>query len=219
MPAARHLAWIPLGGAASFAASFVFGDLLPLPVDLYYLIYFCVVGCFLALYVHATDLDLRSILSRRLLPGLILGVVVGVLMAQNVFSRPATEHYAGWMLPWVLVWRGLLYGLADGLILFAFPWVVVWRALDGEGGPFARKIGAAGLAWVAVLLVTTVYHLGYGDFRSRKIIQPNVGSTLMSVPTLLAANPVASPVSHVFLHVSAVLHSPHTELFLPPHGE
>jgi hypothetical protein len=39
----------------------------------------------------------------------------------------------------------------------------------------------------------------------------------MSVPTLVTANPVASRVSHVFLHVTAVIHAPHTELFLPPH--
>ncbi len=30
-----HLAWIPAGAATGFLAAFVFGDLLPLPVDLY----------------------------------------------------------------------------------------------------------------------------------------------------------------------------------------
>jgi len=75
------------------------------------------------------------------------------------------------------------------------------------------------LAWIAVLLLTTTYHLGYADFRTHKIVQPNIGSTIMALPTLLAANPMASPISHIFLHTSAVIHSPHTGLFLPPHRE
>lgn len=51
------------------------------------------------------------------------------------------------------------------------------------------------------------------------IAQPNIGSTIGAVPTLLTANPVASPISHVFLHVTAVIHSPETDLFLPPHRD
>jgi hypothetical protein len=50
-------------------------------------------------------------------------------------------------------------------------------------------------------------------------MEPNIGSTIGAVPTLLSANPVASPLSHVFLHVTAVLHSPETDLFLPPHRD
>jgi hypothetical protein len=30
------------------------------------------------------------------------------------------------------------------------------------------------------------------------------------------ANPVGSVINHVFLHVAAVVHSPETDLFLPP---
>jgi len=33
-----HLLWIPAGALVGFGASLVFGDLLTLPVDLYYLI-------------------------------------------------------------------------------------------------------------------------------------------------------------------------------------
>jgi hypothetical protein len=51
------------------------------------------------------------------------------------------------------------------------------------------------------------------------MIQANIGNTIMSVPTLVTANPVAAPIAHAALHVSAVLHSPETELFLPPHRE
>lgn len=39
----------------------------------------------------------------------------------------------------------------------------------------------------------------------------------MPSPTLVTAKPIASPLGQVFLHVTAVVHSPETDLFLPPH--
>ncbi len=111
----------------------------------------------------------------------------------------------------------MIYGTVDGLLLLAFPWVVAWRALGAERGGMWRKVRAGALAWIAVLVVTTTYHLGYGDFRSRKIVQPNIGSTIGVVPTLLSANPVASPIGHAAMHVAAVIHAPGTDLYLPPH--
>jgi hypothetical protein len=212
-----HLAWIPAGALVGFAASFVFGDALTLPVDLYYLIYFAMVLGFLAFYVARTGLRLRPWLSRRAAWSVAAGIAVGLVMVQNVLSRPETERLAGGMLAWAVLWRGLVYGAVDGLLLHAFPWTVVWRALRAEEKGLATRLRAAALAWVAVLAVTTAYHLGYRDFRSSKIVQPNVGSTIMSVPTLVTANPIGSPLTHVFLHVAAVVHSPRTELFLPPH--
>lgn len=217
MSAMAHLTWIPAGAATGFLAAFLFGDLLTLPVDLYYLIYFAIVFAFLRLYARRTGLDIPRLVSRRLLWGVVLGVIGGLVIMQGVLSRPGTPQLSGFDLWWALLWRGLLYGTVDGLLLFAFPWTVAWRALEAEGGSLATRLRASAVAFAAILLMTTTYHLGYGDFRSSKILQPNVGSTIASVPTLVTANPVASPISHVFLHVTAVLHAPETDLFLPPH--
>lgn len=214
-----HLLWIPAGAAVGFGAAFLFGDLLTLPVDLYYLIYFAVVVGFLAFYAGRTGLNVRAWASCRLAWGIGLGVLGGLVLMWGVLARPPTARLAGVELWWAVVWRGLVYGTVDGLLLLAFPWLVVWRTVEAERGRFGAKLGAAAVAWAGILLVTTAYHLGYGDFRSRKIVQPNLGSTLGSIPTLVTANPVASPVSHVFLHVAAVLHAPGTDLFLPPHRE
>lgn len=219
MSGASHLAWIPAAALLGFGASFVFGDLLSLPVDVYYVIYFGSVAAFLWLYVVRTELDLATWASRRLAWGAVVGVLVGLVLTQGVLARPATPALESDALAWALVWRGLVYGSVDGLLLLAFPWVVVWRALDAETGSWRRKAGAGSLAWLAVLLVTTVYHLGYADFRSEKIAQPAIGSTIGAVPTLVTANPVASPISHVILHVTAVVHVPASELYLPPHRE
>lgn len=216
----RHLLWIPLTAFVGFAAAFVFGDLLILPVDLYYLLYFASVLGFASYYARRTRLDLTGLVTRRLVRGVALGLVVGVILARGVLAQPETPKLTGTTFWWVLFWRGLVYGFVDGLLMFSLPWVITWRAFDAEKrGGAGRKIAAGVVAWIAVLGVTTAYHLGYRDFRSGKILQPNIGSAIGSLATLASANPVGSPIAHVFLHVTAVIHSPDTDLYLPPHRE
>lgn len=217
MNGAGHLVWIAAAALVGFAVPFVFDDVLALPVDLYYLVYFAIITIFFFIYVTRTKLNLREWFSRRLIWGVLLGLVFGALMVQNVLSRPETAKFTGAYLPWSIFWRGLVYGAIDGLFLSSFPWTVTWRAFDANGKPLGKKIAFGVLAWVMILVVTTAYHLGYSDFRSRKIIQPDIGNTIISIPTLVAANPIGSPIVHATMHVTAVIHSPKTELFLPPH--
>ncbi len=214
-----HLIWIAWGVVVGFGTSFIFGDLLTLPVDLYYLIYFGIILTFFSVYIRRTRLNLKEWFSRRLVWGILLGLVFGALMVQNVLSRPETEKFTGAYFAWSILWRGLFYGAIDGLLLSSFPWTVTWRAFDVEKKPLGSKIAFGLLAWLFILLITTSYHLGYSDFRSTKILQPNIGNTIISVPTLVSANPIGSPITHAIMHITAVIHSPKTELFLPPHRE
>ena len=216
---AGHLAWIPSAAAIGFAASLLLGDLLPLPRDLHHLLYFTIVAGFLVLYVAWTGLDVVRWTTRRLGRAIVLGLLGGAVLARGVLARTGTAGPSGLALGWDVLWRGLVYGTVDGLLLTVFPWMVAWRALAAESGGWRRKVGAVLVAYAGVLLITTSYHLGYADFRSERILQPNVGATITAVPTLVAANPLASPVSHVVLHVTAVLHAPRSDLYLPPHQE
>jgi hypothetical protein len=215
----KHLIWILFAALTGFLASLIFGDLLTLPLDLYYLIYFAIITGFFIVYVRRTQLNLKQWFSRRILWGIALGVIFSILMIQNVLSRPETAHLEGTYLIWSLFWRGLVYGAVDGFLLSVFPWIVTWRALNAEQKPLGKKIAAGLLAWVFIVVMTTAYHVGYSDFRSPKVIQANIGNTIMSLPTLLSANPLGTPITHAALHIAAVLHSPETELFLPPHRE
>jgi len=214
-----HLIWVVFGALVGFGASFIFGNLITSPLDLYYLIYFGIILTFFTIYIKKTHLNLREWFSRRLFLGILLGLIFGALMVQNVLSRPETEKFTGPYLAWLIFWRGLIYGAIDGLLLSVFPWIVTWRAFNVEKKPLGKKIAFGLLAWLFILVVTTAYHLGYSDFRSKKIIQPDVGNTIMSVPTLVSANPIGSPMTHAIMHITAVIHSPKTELFLPPHRE
>jgi hypothetical protein len=212
-----HLKWIAYGAIVGFGTSFIFGDLITLPLDLYYLVYFGITIAFFTIYIRKTQLNLKEWFSRRLVLGILLGLVFGALIIQIVLSRPATEKFTGPYLAWLILWRGLIYGAIDGLLLSVFPWVVTWRAFDVSARPQEKKIRVNLLALVFVLAITTAYHLGYSDFRSKKIIEPNIGNTIISIPTLASANPIGSPIAHATMHVTAIIHSPKTELFLPPH--
>jgi len=55
-----HLAWIVWGLLVGFGSSFIFGDLLTLPIDAYYLIYFGIIIAFLAIYARKTQLNLKE---------------------------------------------------------------------------------------------------------------------------------------------------------------
>ena len=118
-----------------------------------------------------------------------------------------------------MLWRGVAYGLADGLLLSAFPILAVFAIFEGTRVR-KRVIGtiAVGLAaLVASMAMTATYHLGYSDFRSEKVRQPVAGDVVWSAPTLLTLNPIGAPITHAAMHVTAVLHSYETDLFLPPH--
>jgi len=215
----KHLRWFIFGAFVGFAISLVFGDLLTLPVDLYYLVYFGAITVFFIIYIRKTRLNPKEWFSRRLIWGIVLGLIFSVVMVQNVLSRPETEKFTGAYLIWSVFWRGLVYGAIDGLLLSVFPWIVTWRAFNVETKPLGKKIAFGLLVWVFILVITSAYHVGYSDFRSKKVVQANIGNTIISVPTLLSANPLGSPITHAAMHIAAVLHSPKTELFLPPHSE
>ena len=214
-----HLIWIALSALVGFGSSFIFGDLLTLPLDLYYLVYFGIIITFFYIYIRKTQLNPKKWFSRRWGWGVMFGLISGVFMVKFVLSIPATEKFAGVYLIWLIFWRGLVYGAIDGLLLSSFPWVVTWRAFDVEKEPLGKKIALGLLSWLFILIVTTAYHSGYSDFRSKKIIQPNIGNTIISVPTLVSRNPIGSPITHMIMHITAIIHCPKTELFLPPHRE
>jgi len=118
-----------------------------------------------------------------------------------------------------VLWRGVLYGATDGLLLSAFPILVVFAAFAGSRlrQRLAGTLVVGAVALLASLAMTAVYHAGYSDFRSTKVARPIAGDVVWSIPTLLTLNPIGAPIAHAGMHVSAVLHSYETETFLPPH--
>jgi hypothetical protein len=220
-PLTRHGCWYLSGLALAFAMSFCLTDLLHLPRDLYYGLYAVAVAAFFIAWARNTGQSLSRMLRRRLALASVLGLLVGgVLVVLVIRTEPATAGPHGAELAAALLWRGVVYGAADGLLLSAFPILAVVAATRGSrlrrGARGRVLIGA--VAMLASLLMTIVYHLGYPDFRSAKLAKPVTGDLIWSVPTLVTLNPAGAPIAHAGLHVAAVLHAYDTDTFLPPHG-
>ncbi len=217
--ARRQLPWLLGGLAGGFLVPFVFADQLNLPKDLYYLIYGASVLGFFVAWVRATAQPLMEMVRRHWQLAVLLGLLCGAILAFIVLQQDATTRQAGLALAGAVLWRGLFYGAIDGLFLSSFPILAVFAAFKGSRLAARRrgKVAIGVLALVTSMLMTATYHLGYSDFRSAKLRSPLAGDVVWSTPTLLTLNPIGAPIAHITLHTTAVLHSYHTDLFLPPH--
>jgi hypothetical protein len=209
-----------VGGLAfGFLMPFVFADTLDLPRDLFYAVYVVSVVGFFLLWAKTTGQAIGPMLRRRWVLAVTLGLAAAAVLVLIVLQQAPTARPGGLELVGALLWRGVVYGAADGLLLSAFPILAVFAIF--EGTPARQRLTgkiAIGLAALAAsMAMTATYHLGYSDFRSAKLRQPVAGDVVWSAPTLLSLNPIGAPIAHAGLHVSAVLHSYKTDLFLPPH--
>jgi D-alanyl-D-alanine carboxypeptidase len=217
----RHWLWLLAGLVLAYAVPFLLADLAGMPRDGYYAIYAVAVSGFFALWLRLTHQPVRRVLTRNWSWGVALGLACSAPLVLVVLREPSTPHPHGWTFAGAILWRGVFYGAADGVLLSAFPILAVFAAFAAR--PLRERsraavvgIGAAALA--ASLVFTAVYHLGYPDFRSSKLRKPVAGDVVWSLPTLLTLSPIGSPLAHVGLHVSAVVHTYRTDVFLPPHG-
>jgi hypothetical protein len=219
-PAASQLRWLICGIALGFLVPFVLADQIGIQRDLYYGIYAAIVVAFFTTWARATGQSMGQLVRRRLTLAVGLGLLFALLLAAMVVRvEEATPRPSGFELVGAVLWRGVVYGATDGLLLSAFPILAVFAAF-GRSAVRERFAGRALVVMAALFAsfaMTAAYHLGYSDFRSGKVRSPVAGDVAWSVPTLVTLNPIGAPIAHVGVHVAAVLHSYETELFLPPH--
>jgi hypothetical protein len=215
-----HWTWLAGGFVLAFLVPFLFADVLDINRDVFYGLYaLAVVGLF-ALWSRETGYDLVAAVKRRWIAALVLGLAAAAVLAAMVLrTEDATARPHGLELVGALAWRGVLYGVTDGLLLSVFPILVVFAAFAGTRleRRFTGKLVIGTIALAASLAMTAVYHAGYSDFRSDKVAKPLTGDVVWSIPTLVTLNPIGAPIAHAGLHTSAVLHSYETDTFLPPH--
>jgi hypothetical protein len=212
--------WLAAAAIFAFAVPFVFADSIELPRDLFYGLYAISVALFVAAWARDTGVRARDAVTRNWRWGLALGLLGAVAMVAVVLrTDDATSRPGGAEFLAALFWRGIVYGVTDGVLLSVFPILAVFAAFAGTRlrDRVAGKavIGLAALA--ASLAVTAAYHVGYADFRSEKLRKPVAGDVIWSAPTLLTLSPLGAPIAHAGLHVAALVHSYDTKTFLPPH--
>jgi len=216
----EHWAWLVGGIVVAFLVPFLLADTLGLDRDLYYGLYAVSVLGLLLLWARDTGYDLVAALERRWMLAAGLGIAVAGLMTFLVLrTEDATSRPDGLELVGAVMWRGLMYGAIDGLLLSAFPILVVFAALAGSrlDQRLRGKVVIGIVAMLASLAMTAAYHAGYSDFRSEKLRKPVAGDLMWSVPTLVTLNPIGAPIAHAGMHTAAVMHSYETDTYLPPH--
>jgi hypothetical protein len=218
--ARRHWSWVAAGLVLAFATPYLLADVLRVERDLYYGLYALVVFGFFGLWLRASGESLRATVLRKRRVAAFLTLLAGALLVAIALGDAATARPHGLRLAAAIVWRGIVYGAADGVLLSAFPILAVFAAFSARPLRERRlraRVGIGALALAVSLLFTAVYHVGYSDFRGAKVRKPLVGDVVWSAPTLATLNPVGAPLAHVALHVTAVVHGYETDTFLPPH--
>ncbi len=219
--AAVEVRWLAGGLVYAFAVPFVLTDLAHVPRDAFVAVYAGSLAVLVAVWAHQTQQPMRAFVTRRWRWGVLLGLVAAGLLVLTVMRESATPRPGGWTLAGALVWRGVVYGAADGVLLSVFPILSVFGLFASKPLRERSRKAVAGIGALALavsLLFTAVYHLGYPDFRGSKVAKPITGDVIWSAPTLATLSPLGAPIAHVGLHVSAVLHAYDTNLFLPPHA-
>ena len=215
-----HWLWLGGGLALAFALPFLLTDVASVNRDLFYGLYAVTVVGLLAAWSRSTGYDLAAAAKRHWVAALLLGIAAGGLLAAIVLrTEDSTGRPDGLELAAAVAWRGIVYGITDGLLLSVFPILVVFAAFAGTRleRRFVGRAAIGAIALAASLAMTAVYHAGYSDFRSEKMRKPLTGDVVWSVPTLLTLNPIGAPIAHATMHTTAVVHSYETDTFLPPH--
>lgn len=213
------LGWVLAAGLLGFAISAVFSGWLRLSRHLFLIPYFALSGILLYGFVRWSQIDPVALFVQNWYWGLLAGTIVGLFLIRNVRSQPASARSTGAGLLADVLWVGLGYGAMDALLLNIMPVVAVWHGFSTVGWTvnWPGKIAVGALALLASLLVTLLYHLGYPEFRNRKVALVLVGNALITLAYLVSTNPLGAVVSHVVMHVAAVYRGPETMIQLPPH--
>ncbi len=208
------LRWYLAAALVSFAIPLVGADVLELHHDLYLLVYFTVAGTFLASFAAHVSIDWRGWLGTRRWWSVGAGLLVAFAIVRKVLSEAAMPHPEGSFFWFELAWRGVAYGLVDALLLFVFPGAVAYALLGDRDRH--RRVRYAALSLVLSFGITAGYHLGYPQFRSTDLVQPEIGAVVAWVPTALTGNSLGVIVVHDAYHAAANVHRYHSEIYLPP---
>jgi hypothetical protein len=211
--------WILYASVLGFAVAAIFAGILKFPRNIYLLIYIPLVAALFALFIISNKLNITELLRHNWYWGLIGALVAGAFVIKNVYSQPSSERITGLELLLDIVWPGLIYGLIDALLLSVLPILSIKLALTNSiwTENWYGKVAFGVIGLLASFLVTTAYHLGYPEFRGKKVIWPNVGNGVLSLAFILTMNPLAAILPHMAMHVAAMIHGKDTTGQVPPH--
>lgn len=218
LPSLRQaITWLVPAGVIAFAVPALFSMGLRWERSLFLLPYVGIIGVLLFVYFRRQPLSMKQLTGHW--PTALAGVAAAsFLLLRNIAGQPSSSVPSGAQLVATLAWVGLAYGVIDGLLLNVFPVLTVQGADFFERRPsWGVRLARGLLALAASLAVTAAYHLGYAEFQGPALVSVLIGNTIITATYLLTGSPLAPVVTHVVMHVAAVLHGMETTLQVPPH--
>jgi hypothetical protein len=165
-------------------------------------------------YVRWLGLSLADVIFTHWVLGLLVAPIVSAFLVVGIRRLPAGQPLHGRKLVVAMLWEGVVYGIAEGLLLSTLPAFMTWEMINslgwsGLGGGIAQWT----LPIVASVAVIVVHHLGYWEYRNRMLRPIAVGCGFMSIGYLITGSPIAPTLAHMISHMSSLQHGGE----LPPH--
>jgi len=190
----------------AFLVTWVLTDLLRIPRTPYIAMLFVVAVGLGAGYCAWSGSSANELFTSGVVWALVAGLVAAAVSVPLVRKLPAHPHANGSDLVGLMLWEGLVYGIAEAVLLATLPVLAVWQTCDALGwtdGGWAR-VGSGALALVGSLVVILVHHLGYRQFRTRAGRPALFGALavcgVQAVAFLASGNALAPIVAHIVLH-------------------
>lgn len=203
----KHLIWILYAAALLLGLPFLFVHLLNIPIDFYYLVFLLSSIVFVIAYRKYSVFKIRPSLKIGWALGFILAVFTGLgFISLSLSDSLRFSEFISRLGEPIILWRGIAFGLASGVMISTLPFVIVWRSLAGHNPGNMRKTGIIFMAVVSIAILSFCHNLGLTGFSGKmnNQIQKNV---IAGLPTLLSGNPMAAALAGTFLSVSeAVQH-------------
>ncbi|MDL1945033.1 hypothetical protein FBQ99_22180 [Chloroflexi bacterium CFX2] len=213
------IGWTLVAAILGFAISAVFSGWLRFSRTRFLIPYVCLTCIFLYGFVLVNEVNLVAVLRENWAWGILAGGLVSIFLVKTVRSQPLSRQSNGAGVVFDLLWAGLVYGMVDALFLNVMPVLAVWIGTSqfDWAGTVAGKIAVSAAGLFASILVTLTYHLGYPEFRNKRVMLVLAGNSLITLAFLLSGSPWGSIISHTAMHVAAVLQGAETTIQLPPH--
>jgi hypothetical protein len=136
--------------------------------------------------------------------GIAGGIAAMAVVVPLVRRLPSGPRPEGSRLVGRLLWEGVVYGMAEALLLATLPVLALWQGAEALGwtDPGVGAITSGALAIVGALIVIAVHHLGYREFRrSRKMMAGALAACgIQALAFLLTGNVLAPILAHIVLH-------------------
>jgi len=195
--------------AIAFLVPWFLTDVLRVPRAAYLSALMLMTGGLTFGYLAWSGTDGMAFVSRYWPWGVLGALVSGAITARAIRAAagrrglPVPVGRSRSRLAGALLWEGVFYGAAGGVLLSALPVLVAWQGfhLLGWTETTAGALGSGILVVGASALVIWIHHLGYREFRrTRMIVLPIIACGVLSLAYLITRGAVAPVGGHFLTH-------------------